>query len=58
MFGRPGHDVYAIGQALSGATIGGFFCAGEIGPVGSRSFLHGFTATLALFPGAPDGGGD
>jgi small ligand-binding sensory domain FIST len=28
---------------------GGFFCAGEIGPVGGRTFLHGFTATLALF---------
>jgi small ligand-binding sensory domain FIST len=25
------------------------FCAGEIGPVGGRTFLHGFTATLALF---------
>jgi small ligand-binding sensory domain FIST len=24
-------------------------CAGEIGPVGGRSFLHGFTASIALF---------
>ena len=24
--------------------------AAEIGPVGGRSFLHGFTATLAVFP--------
>ncbi len=29
----------------------GFFCAGEIGPVGKRNFLHGFTATMAVFPG-------
>jgi len=29
--------------------VGGFFCAGEIGPVGGRNFLHGFTATLAVF---------
>ena len=28
----------------------GFFCAGEIGPVGGRNFLHGFTATIAVFP--------
>ena len=28
----------------------GFFAAGEIGPVGGRSFLHGFTATVAVFP--------
>ena len=27
----------------------GAFCAGEIGPVGGRNFLHGFTASLALF---------
>ena len=30
----------------------GFFCAGEIGPVGGRNFLHGFTATIAVFPRA------
>ena len=33
-----------------GAPAGGFFCAGEIGPVGGRNFLHGFTATMAVFP--------
>ena len=33
-----------------GAPAGGFFCAGEIGPVGGRNFLHGFTATIAVFP--------
>jgi small ligand-binding sensory domain FIST len=25
------------------------FCAGEIGQVGGKNFLHGFTASLALF---------
>ena len=39
----------AVDDAL-GAPAGGFFCAGEIGPVGGRNFLHGFTATLAVFP--------
>ena len=29
--------------------LAGFFCNGEIGPVGQKSFLHGFTASLALF---------
>ena len=28
------------------------FCAGEIGPVGGRSFVHGFTASVLLFSGA------
>ncbi len=50
MFGITDHDVEAIGHELGGAPAAGFFAAGEIGPVGGRSFLHGFTATLALFP--------
>jgi small ligand-binding sensory domain FIST len=49
MFDVPDHDATTVGDML-GAPVGGFFCAGEIGPVGGRSFLHGFTATLAIFP--------
>jgi small ligand-binding sensory domain FIST len=29
----------------------GFFCNGEIGPVGERNFLHGYTASLAVLAG-------
>jgi len=29
--------------------LAGFFCNGEIGPVGEKSFLHSYTASLALF---------
>lgn len=49
MFGEPDHDASALARAFSGAPAAGFFCAGEIGPVGDRNFVHGFTATLALF---------
>jgi small ligand-binding sensory domain FIST len=49
MFGEPGHDALAVEGAFGGAPSAGFFCAGEIGPVGPRSFVHGFTATLAVF---------
>jgi small ligand-binding sensory domain FIST len=49
MFGVPDHDAGLVEDAL-GAPTGGFFCAGEIGPVGGRNFLHGFTATIAVFP--------
>jgi small ligand-binding sensory domain FIST len=49
MFEVPDHDATTIEDAL-GAPAGGFFCAGEIGPVGGRNFLHGFTATMAVFP--------
>jgi small ligand-binding sensory domain FIST len=50
MFGVRGHDAEALEQRLSGAPTAGFFAAGEIGPVGGQSFLHGFTATMAIFP--------
>lgn len=49
MFSLPDHDAAAVDDAL-GAPAAGFFCAGEIGPVGGRNFLHGFTATIAVFP--------
>jgi small ligand-binding sensory domain FIST len=49
MFEVPDHDAGALQDAL-GTPAAGFFCAGEIGPVGGRNFLHGFTATMAVFP--------
>jgi len=50
MFGEPDHDAGALALALQDAPTAGFFAAGEIGPVGGQSFLHGFTATVAIFP--------
>ena len=49
MFGEPDHDARAVTQALGSQAVAGFFCGGEIGPVGGRAFLHGYTATLAVF---------
>jgi small ligand-binding sensory domain FIST len=51
MFGSPDHDAAALEDAFGRVPAAGFFCAGEIGPVGRRNFLHGFTATMAVFPG-------
>jgi small ligand-binding sensory domain FIST len=48
MFGAADHDASAIGDEL-GIPAAGLFCNGEIGPVGGQTFLHGFTATMALF---------
>ena len=48
LFGEPDHDAELIDSITRGATAG-MFCAGEIGPVGARSFVHGFTASVALF---------
>ena len=51
-FGEPHHDA-ALVAATSGGAIAGMFCAGEIGPVGSRSFIHGYTASVLLFDPSP-----
>lgn len=49
LFGRPDHDAEVVSSTIESSAVAGMFCAGEIGPVGNRSFLHGFTASVALF---------
>ncbi len=49
LFATPNHDVAVVGDALDDPPVAGFFAAGELGPVGGRNFMHGFTASLALF---------
>lgn len=48
LFEAPNHDACAITRQLGAFPLAGLFCNGEIGPVGARPFLHGFTASLAL----------
>ncbi|MCA1843618.1 MAG: FIST C-terminal domain-containing protein, partial [Actinobacteria bacterium] len=45
---HPDHDATVVTEGLGGAPVAGMFCAGEIGPVGGRNFLHGFTASVVL----------
>jgi small ligand-binding sensory domain FIST len=49
MFSTPDHDAALLASELDDPPIAGFFCGGELGPVGSKNFLHGFTASMALF---------
>jgi small ligand-binding sensory domain FIST len=49
LFGTPGHDAGVVEERLGPVPLAGAFCAGEIGPVGGRNFLHGFTASLVVF---------
>jgi small ligand-binding sensory domain FIST len=50
LFAEPDHDAGLIAATLGDIPLAGFFCAGELGPVGGQNFLHTFTASLALFP--------
>lgn len=49
LFGSAGHDVHAVRRALAPEAAGGFFAAGEIGPVGGRNHVHGYTASILVF---------
>jgi small ligand-binding sensory domain FIST len=48
LFGAPDHDVAVLRDELGPVPVAGFFAAGELGPVGGRNFLHGFTASVVL----------
>ena len=49
LFGRRDHDATLLCGSVADGAVAGMFCAGEIGPVGGRNFLHAFTASAALF---------
>lgn len=49
LYGRPDHDSDLFRRRLGAIPVGGFFCSGEIGPVGQSTYLHGFTSSFGLF---------
>ena len=54
---RPGHAAVsraaprrpALARVFGNLPVAGLFAQGEIGPIGGHNFLHGFTASIALF---------
>jgi small ligand-binding sensory domain FIST len=48
-FGQPNHDAAAVRAEAGEIPLAGFFAQGELGPVGGQNFIHGFTASVALF---------
>jgi small ligand-binding sensory domain FIST len=49
LYGRPNFDTGIFREHLGDVPVGGFFCNGEIGPVGGATFLHGYTSSFGLF---------
>ena len=49
LFGRADHDTDLFRARVGAVPLGGFFCNGEIGPVGGQTFLHGYTSAFGLF---------
>jgi small ligand-binding sensory domain FIST len=56
LYGAPDGDIGPLQAALGGGVpAAGMFCAGEVGPVGERNFLHGHTASIAIIRPGPVG---
>ena len=49
LYGEPDHDSLVVTETTGDVPIAGFFCNGEIGPIGNTNFLHGFTASIGIF---------
>ena len=49
LYGAAHQDVKMIQMVGGKVPVGGFFCNGEIGPIGGTNFLHGYTASVGLF---------
>lgn len=49
LYGRENHDSDCFRDYLGPVPLGGFFCNGEIGPVGSSTYLHGYTSSFGIF---------
>ena len=43
------HDLHTVRTELGTGAVAGFFGTGEIGPVGGRNHLHGYTASVLAF---------
>lgn len=53
LYGEPDHDSRVVAETTGPVPIAGFFCNGEIGPIGNTNFLHGFTASIGIFQEKP-----
>ena len=54
LYGRPDHDTDAFREHAGRIPLGGFFCNGEIGPIGGTTYLHGYTSCFGIFRDAQD----
>lgn len=49
LFSAADHDVSTVRDKIGDIPLSGFFAGGEVGPIGGKNFLHGFTASVVLF---------
>lgn len=55
LYGEADHDSKLLERRLGSLPAAGFFCNGEIGPVGGSTYLHGYTSSFGIVrPRTPD----
>lgn len=53
LYGVEGHDTALLQEAMGPIPMGGFFCNGEIGPVGEVTYVHGYTSSIGVLRPRP-----
>jgi small ligand-binding sensory domain FIST len=53
LYDHPDGDISVVRKNLGDIPLAGFFCAGEIGPIGGQNYMHGHTASMAIFRPMP-----
>ena len=48
LYEKPNFDSQMFNQYVADAPLSGFFCNGEIGPVGQTTFVHGYTSVFGI----------
>ncbi len=48
LYGQPNFDSQMFQRLIAQIPVSGFFCNGEIGPVGGQTFLHGYTSVFGI----------
>lgn len=48
LYNKPNFDSQLLQQHIGLIPFSGFFCSGEIGPVGGTTFLHGYTSVFGI----------
>ncbi|MEB3179843.1 MAG: FIST N-terminal domain-containing protein [Nostocaceae cyanobacterium] len=48
LYGQPNFDSQLFTRYVKDIPLCGFFCNGEIGPVGGSTFLHGYTSVFGI----------
>lgn len=48
LYGQVNFESKLFNRYFQDVALGGFFCNGEIGPVGTSTFLHGYTSVFGI----------